>query len=394
MAAPLAGVRVVDFGRFIAGPYCAMLLADLGADCIRVERREGGEDRHVGPVGSDLGGGLYLNLNRNKRGMTLALGHPQSNEVVRRLVEWADIVVANLPLELLQRVGLDYPTLSSIKPSIIQVMASAFGPDGPYAHRVGFDTVAQAMCGAMSLTGFPGPPVRSLVPFCDFGTALHGAFGALAALVRRNATGAGSLVDVSLLATGVTFMQPFLAERATTGVERTQWGNTGFYAAPSDTYRTSDGWIMVPTLGDWMFRRWAALVGRPEMADDPRFATDIDRANHHDVVNEVMAAWCAARTSAEAAAELGAARLPCGPVSTLDDVLSDPQVLARGLLTHAVDDGGSKPVPLAATPLRLTDTPRPLPRHAPKLGEHTDTVLAELGFTGAEIAELRSAGAI
>jgi crotonobetainyl-CoA:carnitine CoA-transferase CaiB-like acyl-CoA transferase len=213
MAGPLEAVRVIDFGRFIAAPYCAMLLADMGADVIRVERREGGEDRYVGPVTASGEGGLYLNLNRNKRGITLDPAHSLSGEIIRRLVLSADIVVVNLPLDVMKKIRLDYDSLREIKPDIIVVMASAFGPDGPYADRVGFDGVAQAMSGAMSLTGFADAPVRAIVSWADYGTALHAAFGAMVALYHRQRTGQGQLIDVSLLATGVTSCSPCLPKR-------------------------------------------------------------------------------------------------------------------------------------------------------------------------------------
>ncbi|HSE36845.1 MAG TPA: CoA transferase, partial [Blastocatellia bacterium] len=178
MPGPLEGIRVIDFGRFIAGPYCAMLLADFGADVIRVERRDGGEDRKLGPVTESGEGGLFVNLNRNKRGITLDLGHPDATQIIQRLVSTADIVVVNLPLSVMKRVGLDYDSLRRVNDNIILVMASAFGPDGPYTDRLGFDGIVQAMSGAMGLTGFPGPPIRSVVSWADYGTALHGAFGA------------------------------------------------------------------------------------------------------------------------------------------------------------------------------------------------------------------------
>jgi len=191
MTGPLEGIRVVDFGRFIAGPYCAMLLADMGADVIRVERREGGEDRFVGPITPTGEGGMFLNLNRNKRGMTLDPAHSLAAGIIRRLVARADIVIVNLPLEVMKRLGLDYDSLRAMKDDVILVMASAFGPDGPYAKRIGFDAVAQAMSGAAGLTGFPDNPVRSAVSFEDYGTALHGAFGAMLALYERQKTGRG-----------------------------------------------------------------------------------------------------------------------------------------------------------------------------------------------------------
>ncbi|HET9532292.1 MAG TPA: CoA transferase, partial [Blastocatellia bacterium] len=353
MPGPLEGVRVIDFGRFIAGPYCAMLFADMGADVIRVERREGGEDRYLGPVTESGEGGLFLNLNRNKRGVTCDIAHPLAGEVINRLVRGADIVIVNMPIADMKRLRLDYDSLCRVRPDIIQVMASAYGPDGPYANRVGFDSVAQAMSGAMSLTGFPDVPVRSIVSYADYGTALHAAFGVMVAIYERQRTGRGRLIDVSLLATGVTFMLPLLAERAVTGIRRAQQGNTGYYAAPSDVYRTRDGWINVPTIGDHMFRRWARLMGREDLLSDPRFADDLSRADNVQSINDIMSDWCARHTREEAMRELDRARIPCAPVYDLGEVLEDPQVNARNLLKEVEYPGASRPVPLSTTAVRL-----------------------------------------
>jgi crotonobetainyl-CoA:carnitine CoA-transferase CaiB-like acyl-CoA transferase len=371
-----------------------MLLGDMGADVIRVERREGGEDRYVGPITDGGEGGLFLNINRNKRGITCDPAHEQGREIVRRLVKTADIVVVNLPFEVMKRLQLDYESLRLLKPDIILVMASAFGPDGPYADRVGFDGVAQAMSGSMSLTGFPDVPVRSIVAWADYGTALHAAFGAMTALYHRQQTGKGQVIDVSLLATSVTFMEPLLAERAVTGIKRTQKGNTSFYTAPGDTYRTRDGWILVPTIGDYMFKRWAKLMGKEDLIEDPRMADDLSRADNVEVINSIMSDWCSWHSRDEAIRELEAARIPCGPVYDLDEVMADPQVRARKLLKDVEYPGGRKPIPVSATPMRLSETPGNIMHRAPQLGEHTDEVLKELGFTGEEIAALRSSGAV
>src|SRR5260370_15658572 len=209
---PLAGIRVVDFGRFIAGPYCAMLLADMGADVIRVDRRQGSEDRYVAPVAKSGDGTLFLTLNRNKRSLSLDAGKPQSAEIIRRLASGADVVVANLPIDVLEKMGLDYDTLRAIKPDIILARISTFGPDGPYARRVGFDAVAQAISGVMTLTGFPGAPARDIVYFEDYGTALQAPSGVMGALYHRAKTGRGQMVDGSLLATGATFMHGLFAK--------------------------------------------------------------------------------------------------------------------------------------------------------------------------------------
>lgn len=391
MTAPLAGIRVIDFGRFIAGPYCAMLLADMGADVIRVDRRQGSEDRYTGPVTRQGEGGAFMSLNRNKRSVTLDTSKPDAAEIVRRLVKSADVIVANLPVAVMNKMGLDYDTLRALKPDIILARVSAFGPDGPYAHRLGFDAIAQAMSGAMRLTGFPGAPVRSIVSFEDYGTALHTAFGVMVALYHRERTGEGQIVDGSLLATSVTFMQAFLAERSVTGIEREQRGNAGFYSAPADTYQTSDGWIIVQVIGGDMFARWARLVAREDLIADPRFSTDLARADHRDIVTEAMNRWLAGRTSAEAIAALQAARVPAGPVYDLPEVLADPQVEARILLEYHEYPGAPKPVPLAAPAVRLSATPAGIRRRAPTLGEHTGEVLGELGYSSEEIARLRAA---
>ncbi len=202
------------------------------------------------------------------------------------------------------------------------------------------------------------------------------------------------MIDVSLLATSVMFMTPLLMERAVTGIVRRRQGNAGYYTAPSDSYQTRDGWIIVPTIGDVMFRRWARLVGREDLLQDPRCRDDITRGNNYAVINEVMAAWCAKRTRDEAAAELERARIPCGPVYELDEVLSDEQVRARRLFEESAFPGGPKPIPLARPAVRLSESPGDVRRRAPTLGEHTDEVLEELGFTSDEIAAFRRDGVI
>lgn len=393
-AQPLSGIRVLDFGRYIAGPYCAMLLADFGAEVIRIERRYGGEDRTIAPITSHGEGPMFIGLNRNKKSITLDPAAPGSREIKKRLIESADIVLANLPVDVLQKLAIDYESLKAIKPDIIFTRISTFGPDGPYAKRVGFDSVIQAMSGAMSLTGFPGPPVRSAVAFEDFGTALHAAFGTMVALFERQKTGRGQIVDASLLATGVTFMQVLLAERYVTEVIRQQQGNTSFHVAPADTYPTKDGWIFVQAMGQPMFKRWARVVGRPDLIDDPRLTDDQRRADHHAIVTEAMTAWTSSKTTAEAIAELEAARVPCGKVYALDEVLEDPQVKARELFEYIDYPGAEKKVPIPRTAVRLSETPGEIRHRAPDLGEHTTTILTELGFSVQEIESFRNADVI
>jgi len=394
MTAALANIRVLDFGRYIAGPYCATLLADMGAEVIRIERREGSEDRYLIPVTDQGEGASFIGLNRNKKGITLDPAHPDSAEIKRRLIASADVVVANLPINVLRKLGLDYESLKAIKPDIILTMVSAFGSTGPYANRVGFDSVVQAMSGAMSLTGFAPTPTRSIVPFEDFGTALHSAFGTMVALFHRQQTGEGQMVEGSLLSTGILLMQSLLAERHVTGIVREQRGNTSFHTAPADVFQTSDGWLMVQVVSNPIFARWAKLVGRPELIDDPRCSDDLARGDNYKLINDAMITWAKQRTTAEAIAQLETARVPCGPVYDLESTLHDPQIQARELLKYLEYPGSPKPVPVAEQPVRLSATPAEIRHRAPTLGEHTDEVLGGLGFTDDEIAAFRLAGII
>jgi len=371
-----------------------MLLADMGAEVIRVERREGGEDRNVAPITETGEGPMFLGLNRNKKGITLDPARAEGREIKRRLIASADVVVANLPLDVLQKLELDYESLTAIKPDIILTRISAFGHEGPYVNRVGFDPVVQAMSGAMSLTGFPGAPIRSVVNFEDYGTALHAAFGTMVALFERQNTGRGQIVDASLLATGVTFMQALLAEHSVLDIVRTQRGNTGFHGAPADAYQTKDGWVMVAVVGQPMFKRWARLVGRPELIHDPRCQDDLSRGDNYELITEVMNTWTKDRTTEEAIQQLESARIPCGKVYQLGEVFDDPQVQARKLFQFVDYPGSKKAVPLANTPVQLSETPGGVRHRAPTLGEHTEEVLSELGFSADEIAAFRGADVI
>ena len=246
MAGVLEGIRVLDFGRYIAGPYCAAMLAEHGAEVIRIEKREGSEDRFQAPVAETGEGALFLQINRNKLGLTLDPMVPEGQEIVRKLVATADVVIANLPLQTIHAMKLDYESLKAVKPDIILTTVSAYGNGGPYSDRVGFDGIGQVMSGAVYMTGTEDQPYRAQVPWVDFGTALHCAFGTMAALMARKVTGKGQWVQGALLATAVTFGNALLIEQAVIETNRVPTGNRGQTAAPVDIFRTRDGWILVP----------------------------------------------------------------------------------------------------------------------------------------------------
>ncbi len=397
MSAPgvLAGVRVIDFGRYIAGPYCAALLADFGADVIRVEKRDGSEDRFLLPISESGDGALFMQMNRNKRSMTLDPMHETGRAIVRRLVATADVVVANLPPPTLAAMGLDYASLSAIKPDIILTSVSAFGSTGPYKDRVGFDGVGQAMSGSTYMTGTADEPRRSVTAFVDFGTALSAAFGTALALLDRARTGKGRVVEASLFRTALNFANGLLIEEAATGIGRVPSGNRSQSSAPADLFRASDGWILVQVVGDPLFRRIAKLIGAEDWLADERFASDMSRGDNGQAVSERVAAWCEQRTAAEALAELDRARVPCGPVYTPRQVLDDPHVRETGLLAPVpfpgMPSGGAR---VAQQIVTFADVSPSAFVRAPLLGEHTDAVLHELGYDDAEIASFEARGAI
>ena len=387
----LDGITVIDFGRYVAGPFCAALLADFGARVIRVEKVGGGDDRSVVPVTPDGDGALYLQVNRNKQGMTLDPSQPAGRDVLARLVAKADVVVANLPPRALVTLGLDYDALRAIKPDIILTTVTAFGPGGPLSDKLGFDGIGQAMSGAIHLAGSPEQPARSLVPYVDYCTASLSAFGTVMALMARGKSGTGQVVDASLLLTSLSIANYALVEQAITAPDRAGLGNRGFASAPNDVFRTNDGWVIVQSVGDAMFKRWAELTGNQELIDDPRFANDVARAEHGEVVSARMTDWTKPQSTAAVLDALEQARIPSGPVYAPQQALDDPHIATLGYLTEIDYPGLTRPAPIADTPVKLSATPGGIRNRAPQLGEHTDSILAELGFNRAEIEQLRAA---
>jgi crotonobetainyl-CoA:carnitine CoA-transferase CaiB-like acyl-CoA transferase len=399
MPGPFEGIRVIDFGRYIAGPFCAALLGDLGAEVIRVEKRDGREDRTLVSLaenddGSPREGAMFLQMNRNKRSMTLDPTCEAGREIVKRLVKSADVVVANLPAETLKAMGLDWESVAAVNPRAVLAVVSAFGMEGPYATRVGFDGVAQAMSGAVWFAGTPEQPVRAAAPWVDFGTASLLALGVSAALRAREATGAGQMVEGALLRTALTYFSPTLIEEQVLKIDRQPTLNRSQTAGPSDIHKAKDGvWITVAVNGDPLFRRAARLIGAPEWIDDPRFASDKARGDNGQIISERVGRWVAERDAAQAIAQFEAARVPAGPVYRPRETLADPHVQS-GDFFHEVDFPGIGKAPIAATPVKLHGTPGEVRMRPPMLGEHTDQVLGELGYSPMEIDALKQEGAV
>jgi crotonobetainyl-CoA:carnitine CoA-transferase CaiB-like acyl-CoA transferase len=394
MSHVLDGIRVLDFGRYIAGPYCAALLADLGADVIRIERVGGGEDRWVAPIADDGVGAIYVTMNRNKRAMTLDPSSAEGREIVKKLVATADVVVANLPPEVLRSLALDLESLRRVKPDIILTTVTAFGAGGPWSHKHGFDGIGQVMSGAAYMTGTLDQPYRAAVAWVDCGTASLAAFGTLAALMDREKTGRGQKVEGALLRTAVAFNNPTLVEQQATQVNRVPTENRGQTSAPSDLFRTRDGWIIAYAVGNPMFARWAKMMGEESWLTDQRFKDDEARGNHGELISKRVNEWTMQRTTEQALKELEAAKIPAGPLYTPQQTLDDAHIRRARLLVDTDYPGVPRRVPLAPTPVDLSETPGSFRERAPTLGEHTDAILAELGYTPVQITAMREKGIV
>ena len=401
---PLAGVRVVDLTRVLAGPYCTQILGDLGADVIKIERPGTGDDtRKFAPPflkdaeGNDTAESAYfMSANRNKRSLALDVSKPEGQAIVRRLAAEADALVENFKTGNLARYGLGYEDLRDANPRLVYCSITGFGQTGPYAERPGYDFLVQAMGGIMSITGEPdGEPQKVGVPIADIMSGMFAAVAVNAALRHAALTGEGQYIDIGMLDTQVAWLVNAGMNYLYSG-DLGRLGNAHPNIVPYQVFATADSYIVVAIGNDGQFRRFCAMVGRDDLAGDARFATNDARVRNREACIAELRPVFAARAGADWLAALEEAGIGCGPINRLDQVFDDPHVKARGMVAEVAHKAsGGAPARLIASPLRLSATPAGIRLPPPLLGEHSEEVLSEvLGCDDAEIAELRAAGVV
>lgn len=393
----LAGVRIVDLTRMLSGPFCTMLLADQGAEVIKVEPFEGDTTRGHGPYRNDdpekQFGGYFQSVNRNKKSIVVNLKTPEGSEVVRRLASNADVLVENFRAGVMERLGLGYDKLRKHNPRLVYAAIRGFGDPrsgtSPYSDWPAYDVVAQAMGGLMGLTGPDADTPMKIGP--GIGDILPGtmtAFGILTALRHAERTGEGQFLDVAMYDAILALCERAVYQHSFSGAVPKPQGNTHPLFVPFGLFPAKDGWIAIACPNDGFWRELAPLIGRPELAQDERCALKVERARNRDFVNGVVTEWTRLRTKKEIAAILGGL-VPSGPVNTVADIFSDPHVAARKMLAEVEHPGSETASIIANTPIRLETTPGGVRHRAPYLGEHTSEVLERLGYSQAEMATLR-----
>ncbi len=395
MAKPLLGVKVLDLTRVLAGPFCTMMLQDLGAEVLKVEMPVTGDDsRSFGPFKE--GRSLYfMSINRGKRSMTLNLKSEPGKEVLRRLVRESDVLVENFRPGVMEKLGLGWETLRDINPRLIYAASSGYGHTGPDSQKPAYDILAQAEGGVMSVTGWPdGAPVRVGCSIGDITAALFTANGITAALYQREITGEGQKIDVAMLDCQVAILENALARYQVAGSPPEPLGNRHPTITPFQAYRASDDYLVVAVGNDALWRTFCAAVGREDLATDARFVTNHDRTEHIDELNAILEPLFAERSVEEWSSLLATAKIPHSRINTIDKVMEHPQILARGMVVD-VDDPVAGRVKIAGNPIKMSSLPdEPTRPRIPELGEHTHEVLAALGYSQDDIDALASDGAI
>src|SRR5262245_33553681 len=392
---PLAGVKVLELAQIMAGPTCGMLLADLGADVIKVERVPGGDDTRLMNRPTVRGeSAAFMAMNRNKRGIALNLKLPAAQEALKRMVTRADVVTENYRRGTMEKLGMGYESLKKINPALIYCSISGFGRSGPYAERGGYDLIAQGMSGLMATTGEPGrPPVKHGAPTCDINAGMLGALGVVAAYVHRLKAGEGQLVDTSLFEAGIHQTFWHSAIYFATGEAPAPSGSAHILSAPYQAFRAADGWLTIGGANQANWERMVRVLGAPEWLSDARFASNSERMKNLPALVELMAPRIRKRKLGELLAALDAAGVPCGPINSIAALAADPQALAREMVVE-LDHPRAGRTRALGLPVKLSATPGGVRRPAPTFGQHTREVLGEFGFPAAEIDALYASNAV
>ncbi len=390
---PLDKIRILDLTRFVAGPFCTQLLADMGAEVIKIESPgRGDETRYQGATikGESW---YFVGLNRNKKSLTLDLKKEEGKEIFRRLTREADVVVENFRPGVMRNLGFDYERLSKINPRIIYCGISGFGKDGPYAQRPAFDFIAQGLSGFMSITGFPDrEPVRTGIPISDSIAGLYAAFGILVAWIARQATGRGQEVQTSLVDATVSVLSYLSAEHFALGKIPQRFGNDHPVLSPYGTFQAADGYINIAPSGDPMWERLAHALGLEDLVRDPRFKTNALRLQNRQELHRRVDEITSRKTMAEWIEFLNKEGVPCGPINNLAQALEDPQIRHQKMVMEVEQPSGK--VPILGFPVKMTETPAAIRRPSPQLGEHTGEILTNLGFSRDQVQEFKKKGAI
>ena len=392
---PLAGMKVIELAHIMAGPACGMMLADMGADVIKVEKPDGDDSRRFLPPDIKGESAAFMMMNRNKRGIALDLKAPDAIKVLKTLLDSADVVIENYRHDTMDRLGLGYETLRASNPGLVYCAVSGFGRTGPYAERGGFDLIAQGMSGLMSITGEgPGrPPVKPGAPIADITAGFLAALGCTAAYAHARATGQGQMVDTSLFEAGISLTYWQSAIAFATGQAPEALGSAHPLNAPYQSFRTGDGWINIGAANQRNWLRLLDVIDAPALDDDPRFDTNLKRMTNLAELVPLLEARLEARGTDDWLARMEAVGLPAGPVMTICDMHRDPQAVARDMIVET-DHPRAGPVKAIGSPIKFSETPGAVSRPAPTLGEHGREVLCEHGYSETEIATLRDKGAL